>query len=227
MYKDEDGRYYTPEFDSVTGDTIERDVKFSEIQKLCKDGFGISLIDKGKTAKVQTTVDDNLDGTLVAQATASSASLPSSFSIIRRYGNVFGNLTVSGTRPSGTSTQWSAFNFTSYGYPKSEHVAFVHFVDAVLESQGNLVGNGFVIGNVSGHSSGEGCGGTNWPNTPVYNSEIESFWVGGNALWGATCAQNPNGLQEGVTYSFILHANTNEWVAYSRSGVPAPPAVYR
>jgi len=219
LYKGGKRHYYTYEVDSASNGMIRRDVTFGEITSLCNEGIGISLL-------ADTTETNQNAQSQLALATAAAASLPISFSIIRRTGNVYGNLTASGSRPAGMTTQWSSFNFKSVGYPASEHVAFVHFVDAVLESQGNLVGNGFTIGNISQHPSGNGCGGTNWPNVPAYNTQVESFWVGGNALWGNTCAQNPNGLVNGTTYSFVLHANTGEWVSYSRAGIPAPPAVY-
>lgn len=75
-----------------------------------------------------------------------------------------------------------------------------------------LVGNAVIIGDV-GLTPG-GCGFSN--STPVYNSQIETLSNGANMLYPNSCT--PYGLQDGVTYQYIIHANINGWISYSISG---------
>ncbi len=152
-------------------------------------------------------------------------SIPSSFNIIRRFGVVYGVLWTSGTRPSGKTTQWLVFNYSSQAY-SGEHVPLALFLDAskLAGSSPAIVGNGMIIGDVHLRSTADGgCGSTSWPSVPIYNAQVEAYWSTNNWIYGGTCLTS--GVQDGPTYNFTMHANINSWVAFW-TPTQAPPAAY-
>ena len=77
-------------------------------------------------------------------------SIPSSFNILRLYGTVYGAIWTSAMRPSGMSTQWLTFTFSSDGFSGGEHAPIALFLDeSKLEgSPAFIYGNGMIIGDV-------------------------------------------------------------------------------
>lgn len=213
LYSDKSGAIYTYEIQLTGKDRaykmVPRAVSRDEVNAIQAEGFDVSL-------KAETAVAEGL-----------ISSLPSSFSIIRRFGNVYGNIWTGGTRPPNTTTQWVVFNLKSYGYNQiGEHVATSLFLDAnaLASTPPYIVGNGMIIGDVHLRTADDGgCGSASWPTVPIYNSQVEAYWAGGNWIYGASC--ETVALQDATTYSFTLHATTNGWVAYW-TNLGYPPGIY-
>jgi hypothetical protein len=143
-------------------------------------------------------------------------SIPTTFSIVRRQGVLYGNIWTSEAAPVGLTTQYTKFDFRAIAYSGTlEHLPVVLFLDAAAlgETPAQLVGNGLLVGDVS--LTTNGCGSVSAPGSPAYNSQYEAFWRGGNYLWSTSCA--PAAVVDGMVYSFELHASTGSWLWYQRS----------
>jgi hypothetical protein len=194
-------------------------VSQDEILNLCSMGIDVRAL-------------PNVAGTTSSVATSGLQSpLPSSFSIFRLYGTVYGNFYIAGTRPSGTTNQWVVFDMQSTGFNGTLlHAPVVLFLDASKLSGSNpqIVGNGLIIGDVHLRTANDGgCGSSSWPQYPIYDSQIEAFWSGGNWIYGSTC--DPYGAFDGTSYNWNMQANTNSWISYTKTGGGhsySPPAVY-
>lgn len=154
------------------------------------------------------------------------SSIPSSFTLLRLYGVLYGdNYYTSASAPSGYSTQYTTFDVTPPNFSSTlEHAVAVLFVDAAAQPN-SLIGNGIIIGDVSGTYNG--CGSSQAPNVPGDNSQYEAFWTNGNYLYPGSCASSA--LVDGNTYSFVVHASTGSWLWYQRSyggTTHSPSAVY-
>jgi hypothetical protein len=155
--------------------------------------------------------------------------LPAAFSIVRRRGAVYGNLWSAATTPDGATAQWLMFDVQSAAYAgQGEHAPIALFLDAqrLAATPPAIVGNGMVFGEVE--RAPNGCGGPSSPGAPFFNTEVEAFWSSGNHLWSSTCGNRT--LSDGPTYSIVLRATADGWVAFDNAsggtGIAAPPAVY-
>ena len=165
-------------------------VSRDELIRLCTEGFIVHALDTG--------------------------SPPTSFSIVRRSGHVYGNLWNTGRTPAGMTTQWLAFDMDAVGYfGQGEHVPVALFLDAdaLVASPPAIVGNGMVIGEVN--LAPNGCGSPAFPAAPAGNGEIEAYWRNGNALFGDSCGAIP--LRNAVDYRFVVEADTAGVVHYESS----------
>ena len=155
--------------------------------------------------------------------------LPAAFSIVRRRGAVYGNLWSTATTPDGATAQWLMFDVQSAAYAgQGEHAPIALFLDAqrLTATPPAIVGNGMVVGEVE--LAPNGCGGPSSPGAGIFNTEVEAFWSSGNHLWSSTCGSRT--LSDGPTYSLVLRATADGWVAFDNAsggtGIAAPPAVY-
>lgn len=148
-------------------------------------------------------------------------SLPENFSIVQVNGVVYGNFFVPGDRPAGATTQWLAYFLGTINMEQFiSHMAVSLLFDSeqLIDNYPPtyapaLVGNGFVIGNVS--KTPNGCGFAE-NHTPVYNMEVESFWNGGNKLYSETCS--PEGLEDLRAYYVNVSADVSGHVSYDVVG---------
>lgn len=160
------------------------------------------------------------------------ASMPSNFTIARVNGNVYGTILggayyagssgfyTAGTRPPAATTQWLSFQIKPIGLNAvGEHVA-VSMMNYPYTSVPAIVGNGFIIGNNQGYPvsppSQGGCGGAAAASVPTFNSQIESYWLQGNAVFADTCASTA--VPENVFTAFTAHVNVYQDIAYWRNG---------
>lgn len=87
-----------------------------------------------------------------------------------------------------------------------------------------IIGNGMIVGSNKGWSPANpandliGCGGVG-SGYPPFNSQIESFWILGNAVFNSTC--QPQQSPVGQTQFYTLHANMYQDVAYWGPGLVA------
>ncbi|MBL8372284.1 MAG: hypothetical protein JNK28_12930 [Burkholderiaceae bacterium] len=171
----------------------------------------------------------------LASATAwALPSLPPEFSVVRLSGIVYGVILsaayfhTSGfytiaQRPAGTTTQWLNFgvNMSPSYQATQEHIAVTLFLTPNVGALA-IIGNGMVIGSTQAWSTSTpgpdliGCGGPG-SGYPAFNSQIEAFWVGGNAVFDSTC--QPQSAPLGQTQFYTLHANMYQDVAYWGPGL--------
>lgn len=177
-------------------------VSRQEIAALCTEGLDVRYLDTGL--------------------------LPASFSIVRRGGAVYGNLWTAATTPDGATTQWLTFDLQSEAYAgQGEHAPVALFLDApaLTATPPAIIGNGIVFGEVN--LAQNGCGGPSSPGAPVFNTEVEAFWFGGNHLWSETCGSKA--LADGPVYSVALQASTDGTFHFeNRSGetsITTSPAI--
>lgn len=175
----------------------------------------------------------------LASATAwQLPSLPPDFTIVRLSGVVYGVVLsaayfhTSGfytiaQRPADTTTQWLNFgvNMSASYKDTLEHIAVTLFLTPNVptpEIGPQIIGNGMVIGSTQNWSTSTpgpdliGCGGSG-SGYPAFNSQIEAFWVGGNAVFDSTC--QPQSAPLGQTQFYTLHANMYQDVAYWGPGL--------
>lgn len=200
------------------GETLQREeVSSAEIAKLCADGIDLRAISNAPMTGAGTN--------------GLQSPLPSTFSIIRRYGAIYGNFWIAGTRPANVTTQWVTFTFLSTAFDGTlEHAAIALFLDASALSGSNpqIVGNGMIIGDTHLRSTNDGgCGSPSWPSAPIYDAQVEAYWSGDNWIYGGTC--DSHGVYDGSSYDFALQASTGSWVSYTASGSSgsySSPAIY-
>lgn len=218
LYSDNNGAAFTYVIQSTGGHdshrVIKKAVSEAEINAIKAAGFDVSLLTTASSPGRRSTQAANV------HAYGLVSSIPSSFTILRLYGQSYGNIWTSGTRPSNATTQFLAFDFQSYGYDGiGEHTAISLFLDEsaleVPDPDKRIVGNGMLIGDT--HLTSGGC------TSPVYNSQIEAFWATGNYLYSDSC--ETTAFQDGPTYSIQMQANTGGWVAYG-TNLDTPPAIY-
>lgn len=94
------------------------------------------------------------------------------------------------------------FKFRSSNFFVSSNATHMAVILRGLVTTSTLQGKGIVIGNVSGYGAHSGvCKPTSLP----HDIGVESFWSGGNCVYGS--AANPRNLKDGVIYSVKVIAN--------------------
>lgn len=210
LYRDEAGRISTLDIEDKTsnGETTRsinrRDVSLDEVRDIRSHGYQVAFIDeRPPQLNKQQEQAQNLGGAHT-ESDMLLGSLPSAFNIVEINTVIYGNIRVSGTKPSGTSTQWLAYYFqTSADFPgPSSHFASVVLFDPASDS----FGNGVAIGNigVNGGCTQFGYG---------YDSQIEASWTTANYLYTDTCY--PDGLSPNTQYGVVISANDQSYVTYS------------
>ncbi len=147
--------------------------------------------------------------------------VPSSFTISRVSGIVYGNLRVNGLSPTNLNTQWISFNYASTGYATStEHLLIVLFSNSSIIRVYLLEGNGVIIGTNS-DSPYVGCGHPLAPapanSSPPYNAQYEAWWRTGNAVYPQGCGSSPVG--DGFLHHFDIQANKFQDIWFQRQNL--------
>jgi hypothetical protein len=194
-----------------------RQVSLGEVNLLCSRGVNVKWLEDSA---------DMTNGGVAEKASLGVSRIPSNFSIISVNGVVTGGIYLRTYKAGwGGNTQWTTFNFQSSGYVGTgQHTYVVLFFDEILyRKRTAIAGNGITIGDIhlrTGPAANNGgCGSTNWPASPIYNSQVEAFWNDGNYIYGEACLTT--GMADGPTYYFDIHADRYNNVAYSRAGQSA------
>jgi hypothetical protein len=219
LLRAKDGTYSTVEVDNtqngLSPSVARRQVSLGEAIRLCARGVHVKWLDDS---------DDPSRSLVTEKALLPGVRpIPSNFSIISTNGQVVGGLYLKTFKVGWVgTTQWTTFNFQSSGFVGTgQHaIAVLFFDESAYTSAEKLNGNGITIGDIHLRSANNGgCGSASWPNSAIYNSQVEAFWSENNYIYGQACLTS--GMADGPTYSFDVQADIYSGVAYSRAGQAA------
>jgi len=210
LYRDEAGRISTFDIEEKANDgettrsVKRRAVSLDEVRGIESHGYQVAFVDEHPPQLNVRQGQAQKPGGEHTESDTQLESLPSAFNIVQIDTSIYGNIRVSGAKPSGTSTQWLAYYFqTSTDFPGPSS----HFASVILfDPASNSFGNGIAVGNigVNGGCTQFGYG---------YDSQIEASWTTSNYLYTNTCY--PSSLSPNTQYGVVISANDQSYVTYS------------